>query len=230
MLIPISPPLTLVESAYNNIKSDIISSYLKPDEKINPKHLSQRYNVSETPIKQALNRLISEGLVISVPRKGMWVHRISAEEADNMFDIRLMMDTFFIDQILENFRGNSILQSQMQTNVTSHIRSINIASSSSEYNTVYQLDNKFHELYISASGNKKIIELYRTLNTHVYSAYVCTRQSRVKIVEGAMEHQHILDALLAGEKQEVYNCVYTHIENARETVCGILRTLEQESK
>lgn len=85
MLLALSPPPTLVESAYNHLKADIISSYLKPDEKINLKDLSQRYQVSETPIKQALNRLISEGLIISVPRKGMWVHRISSEEANDIF-------------------------------------------------------------------------------------------------------------------------------------------------
>ena len=42
MLLALSPPPTLVESAYNHLKADIISSYLKPDEKINLKDLSQR--------------------------------------------------------------------------------------------------------------------------------------------------------------------------------------------
>lgn len=226
MLLALSPPPTLVESAYNHLKADIISSYLKPDEKINLKDLSQRYQVSETPIKQALNRLISEGLIISVPRKGMWVHRISSEEANDIFDLRLMMDTFYLDRIVDFIRSTPTLQAQMHANIQSHIRAINIATSQAELAAAYQLDEKFHGLYISASQNKKITEMYRTMNAHAYAPYIVGRETRAQIMDGAMEHQKIYDAILANEKMEVHQLVTLHLENARHNVCTILKELE----
>lgn len=221
----IAPPPTLVETVYSYIKSDIASSYLKPDEKINLRQLSSRYQVSETPIKQALNRLVSEGLIISVPRKGMRVRKISPQEIEELFDIRLMLDTFFIAPVIDTICGDVILQSRMQDIIQEHIRQVRQAATPLDYDTIYQLDNQFHELYIMASGNQKAVDIYHQLNSHVYSTYVYLRQTVDKTLEGAMEHQEILDAILEKDPGKVHEKVTVHIENARKSVCPILQRL-----
>lgn len=227
MFTSIAPPTTLVETVYNYIKSDIASSHLKPDEKINLKQLSSRYQVSETPIKQALNRLVSEGLIISVPRKGMRVRKISLTEIEELFDIRLMLDTFFIDPVIETISSDTGLQKQMKDIIREHIRHVRQAATPLDYDTIYQLDNQFHELYIMASRNQKAVEIYRRLNSHVYSTYIYLHQPADKTLEGAMEHQEILDAIMKKDPESVRKMVTVHIENARKSVCPILQGLEE---
>lgn len=229
MLTSIAPPPTLVESVYNNIKADISSSYLSPDEKINIKLLSSRYHVSETPIKQALNRLVSEGLVITMPRKGMKVRRITAKEVEDSFDIRLMMDTFFVDTIIDTVSADQILQSRMQEVIHRQINLIRQKTTAVDYDTIYRLDYHFHELYISASRNEKALEVYQLLNSHVYSVYIYSRQSHERTLEGALEHQAILKAVLEKNAEKVRDNIYSHIENAKNSVCPILRKLEEAS-
>ena len=60
---------TLVDVAYHKIRKDIIDEYLPAGQKINLSDLCARYGVSPTPIKQALNRLMAEGLVENIPRR-----------------------------------------------------------------------------------------------------------------------------------------------------------------
>lgn len=222
----IAPPPTLVETVYSYIKSDIASDYLKPDEKINLRELSSRYQVSETPIKQALNRLVSEGLVLSVPRKGMRVRKISIQEIGELFDIRLMLDTFFITPVIDTICADTALQEQMQGIIREHIRLVRQARTPLDYDTIYQLDNQFHELYIMASGNQKAVDIYHSLNSHVYSTYIYLHQPAEKTLDGAMEHQEILDAILEKDREKVREKVSIHIENARKSVFPILEELE----
>ncbi|MCX8011744.1 MAG: GntR family transcriptional regulator, partial [Desulfobacterota bacterium] len=66
-------PQSLVEIAYKALKKDITERVLAPGQKIIIREINERYGISETPIKQALNRLIAEGLVESIPRRGVRV-------------------------------------------------------------------------------------------------------------------------------------------------------------
>lgn len=89
---------TLVDEAYQSLKKDIIEEYLPAGEKINLNTLCTRYGTSPTPIKQALNRLIAEGLIESIPRKGCRVRPFNWAWVDERFEIRMMMELYFAPQ------------------------------------------------------------------------------------------------------------------------------------
>ena len=58
--------------------------------------------------------------------------------------------------------------------------------------------------------------MYRTLNSHAYAAYIVGHETRAQIMDGALEHQKLYDAILSNEK----------MENARHNICTILKELE----
>ena len=70
------------------------------------------------------------------------------------------------------------------------------------------------------------MEMYRTLNSHAYAAYIVGHETRAQIMDGALEHQKLYDAILSNEKMEVHRLVTLHLENARHNVCTILKELE----
>jgi DNA-binding GntR family transcriptional regulator len=112
---------TLIETTYANIKKDIIENHFKPGVKIVVRELSERYEVSETPIKQALNRLVTEGLVESIPRRGMKVKSITWSEIDDIMEMRLMMDLYFVNSVIETLRGNKELHSEFEANIKENL-------------------------------------------------------------------------------------------------------------
>ena len=140
-----SKKITLVDQIYLNIKEDIGNKVLFPGQKINVKELSRKYEVSDTPVKQALNRLISDHMVISVPNKGMSVRHVSIEELDEVFDMRLMMDLYFMKDILSTFSYNKILQEQMRKNIQEHSAFVEkITADNHQSSTFYNYDSAFH--------------------------------------------------------------------------------------
>ena len=108
---------TLVDTAYRSIRKDIIEETLPAGEKINVLQLSRSYGISPTPIKQALNRLVAEGLIESVPHKGSVVRKMTLEEISEMFEIRLMMETHFIPAVMQAVQQSLTIRQLFEQNI-----------------------------------------------------------------------------------------------------------------
>lgn len=220
---PLRPPGTLVDTIYEIIKKEIAASYLKPGDKLNSRLLSERYQVSETPIKQALNRLITEGLVESIPRKGMRVRQISWAEIDDILQLRLMMDLFFLSDVIKNLRESPELAEPLRNTILCQTACLDLIEDTDYYNRTYELDNRFHELYIASSGNTKALDLFHNLNSHVYSSFIYGRQPKEQTLDGIKEHQNILDALIRADEDRAKELITIHISNARHHIYAALK-------
>lgn len=97
---------TLVETITRKIKLDIVGQELQPGQRIQAKELAKKYGTSETPVKLALNRLISEQVVEDFPRQGMRIKSMSEEDAIEIFNLRLMMDLYYTKEIIEAVQMN----------------------------------------------------------------------------------------------------------------------------
>lgn len=220
---PLRPPGTLVDTIYEIIKKEIAASYLKPGDKLNSRLLSERYQVSETPIKQALNRLITEGLVESIPRKGMRVRQISWAEIDDILQLRLMMDLFFLSDVIKNLRESPELAEPLRNTILCQTACLDLIEDTDYYNRTYELDNRFHELYIASSGNTKALDLFHNLNSHVYSSFIYGRQPKEQTLDGIKEHQNILGALTRADEDRAKELITIHISNARHHIYAALK-------
>ncbi len=211
-------PYTLVDFAYDSIRKDITEEYLPAAEKINLNLLCERYGISPTPIKQALNRLMMEGLVESIPRKGYRVRRINWREVDELFELRLMMELYFVPQATRAVESNTVIQTKFEKNIEENLQMVQTFTTSEEYFQAYHKDQQFHELFILASGNQAALRTYKNLNTHTYAAYLFGKQPKNKTIAGIEEHRAIYEAMRSGNVEEVRRRIAIHNENAREKI------------
>lgn len=215
---------TLVDTICKSIRKDIITQHLVPGQKINVAALAERYGTSETPVKLALNRLISERIIENYPRKGMRVHTLNPNEANEIFDVRLMIDLYYTQEIIDAVSVNSKLKDELLRNVEEHFNLVSgDINDSNDYVKNYNYDYKFHELYLKSSGNSKVVELFKSTNPFIYSNYLFGRQSKEKDIAGVMEHRQILDAILNKDEELLRKNLRLHMENAKKAVCLILK-------
>jgi DNA-binding GntR family transcriptional regulator len=206
---------TLLEIAYKSLKSDITKNILTQGQKIIVRELVERYGISETPIKQALNRLISEEMVESIPRKGMRVRVVQWEELDNLFEIRYMLETLFIKNIMKYVKENPQVLDAFLNILHEHESILQNLCEVNEYYQYYHLDGEFHQLYIRCSGNKRAAQIYSNLGVHRYMYYVFEKQETEQMATGMKEHKSIYAALKSGSEAELKKAVEIHIENAK---------------
>lgn len=217
---------TLVDEAYQSIKKDIIEEYLPAGEKINLNDLCVRYGVSPTPIKQALNRLIAEGMVESIPRKGCRVRPFGWSWVDEVFEMRLMMELYFAPQATEAVKTSPRLQARFEQNLDENLEIAWKYSTTEDYFLTYELDRQFHELLILASGNQTALRTYNGLNSHSFANYLYGRQPRSQTVNGILEHRAMYEAMRAGEVEQLRAQIRGHIENARNKIRLALKLAE----
>lgn len=88
---------------------------------------------------------------------------------------------------------------------------------------MYKLDHDFHELYLICSGNKKAVQVFNTLNSHVYSTYIYGKQPRAKTISGVKEHRMIYDALCEKDEKKAKKYIELHSYNAKEIIYRTLK-------
>lgn len=218
---------TLVDEVFSLLKKDIIEEYLRAGEKIDMNDLCTRYGVSPTPIKQALNRLIAEGMVESIPRKGCRVRPFNWARVDETFEIRLMMELYFASQTTEAVKTSPVLQKRFEQNLEENLKLAWDYASPEEYFRTYELDRQFHELLILASGNQTALRTYQGLNPFVYANFLFGRQPRSQTVNGILEHQAMYESIRMGDVEQLQAQIRGHVENARNKIRLALKLAEQ---
>lgn len=206
---------TLANKIYLEIKDDIAKKIFVPGEKLNIKELARKYDVSDTPVKQALQRLAEEKLVINTPNKGMSVRTLTPTELNDIFDMRLMMDTFFIKDIISTLNYNNNLRQQLIDNLERQKQFIETNESSSNPAEYFALDMEFHTLYLTASGNQKAVEVLRDLQPFTYASGTYLNQPHYRDCECVAEHEEILKAVFNADFPALERAIQTHIANSR---------------
>ena len=210
--------LTLTDQIYQELKDGISAQTYHPGEKLNIKELARKYQVSDTPVKQALQRLAEEKLVVNIPNKGMSVRALTPYELNDIFDIRMMMDTFFAKDIITTLNYNSALRQQLIDNLEAQQKFIESNSSSYQPEEYFSLDLEFHVLYLSASGNQKAVDVFREMQPFTYATGIYVKQPHSRDRECVEEHQAILDAALASDLEGLQKAVTQHLEKSKKAL------------
>ena len=95
--------VTLTQSVYAQLRADILSGRMRPGEKIRAEALRKRFNTASSPVREALNRLLSEGFVALEEQKGFRVAPVSAEELKELVKTRCWIDGLAIRESIERF-------------------------------------------------------------------------------------------------------------------------------
>lgn len=217
---------TLVDVICRNIRRDIIIGELQPGMKILSKDLAERYGTSETPVKLALNRMISEQVVENYPRQGMIIKPISLSDAEEIFDIRMMMDLYYTKEIIDAVRINRSLKKELETNIREHEEIMHQYITNNDVELFvqdYNHDYEFHRLYLKCSGNQKLVDMYRRINPFIYTNYIFSQQSKEKDLAGLNEHKEILNAIVRGDEELLKSSIKTHITNAVNSIRIIMK-------
>ena len=92
-------PISLLEWAYTQIKEQLFAGKMHPGEKIVVGQIADSLSISPTPVKEALNRLVAEGLMITLPRRGFMVKKVSIAEVRDIMDCRIMFHVIGVTEI-----------------------------------------------------------------------------------------------------------------------------------
>lgn len=204
-----SHPVSLLEWAYQEIRQMLFSGRLAPGEKIVVGQLAEKLSISPTPVKEALNRLVAEGLLDALPRRGFQVKHLSAKEVHDILDCRLMMEVFAARKAVENFKRHPEIRKMMLADLKG-LEKVEFH----DYVEATRLEQSYHSAIIRLTENQHLITLYNILFGVGFSFYVYASENHPmeRHAEAQSEHRQMLEALDRSDVEGLENALRSHLE------------------
>ncbi|HUX09933.1 MAG TPA: GntR family transcriptional regulator [Terriglobia bacterium] len=207
-------PENLTQQAYRSIRDSIIWGKIDNREHLTEEFFASRFGISKSPIREALNRLESEGLITIIPRRGAFVRDFSIQDVEEIFELREALEPL----VIRNLTLNSKLVAQLQKCVRA---AADYRKKNNKVNYIRE-DAAFHSILAQASNNmrlKKILE-----NMHNQMLVLRSRTFELTSHSSIQQHLAVLNALSKRQVETAEQMMAEHIRTVR------ARLLEQLTK
>ncbi|QEN09532.1 GntR family transcriptional regulator [Oceanispirochaeta crateris] len=203
--------LSLNEVAYNVIKEKIIQGEFEPGSRIREDYLAEEIAMSRTPVREAINRLISDGLIINKARKGLYLIDPSSEEIGHYIDIRIALEKLAVEACIDHIDDEHLQR------IEDVLDEFEFRLTKEKYDGCNQLDSEFHLLIAELSGNMKLYSMLEDLS----SFFLQTRgrekkvHPREKNERTLREHRAIYEAIRSRDKRAAKKAISGNIDTMR---------------
>lgn len=193
------------EEAYRQIKSEIIEGSIDSTTPISETILVEKLDISRTPIRAALQRLQSEGFIRIIPNQGIVVKDISMEEANEMYDTRILVENYMID------RSFPLLNDVDLRDMRELLSEQSKACDERDFKAYLLLDIDFHAKSYSRYHNEKMSEIIINYKERFSRPRMHVIQNNGRMENGLREHYDILEKLENNEVDAAIEAAKKHI-------------------
>jgi len=197
---------SLSDIATDSIRNAIIRGDFKMGQSITEASLSTSLNISKTPVREALSKLESEGLVVSEKNKGYKIFILSKEEYIELSELRFALESQALRYGFEREPSKMIKSLESVLNDMENYLTV------PDRETYQSLDNDFHQVFFKSCGNSAITKVY---NKH-QSVIMATRlrnlkQENISKHTSFEQHKLLREILISGDIDEAVNLLEKHI-------------------
>lgn len=203
---------------FETLRDEILSGELVPGALLNTLALSTRLGVSRTPIREALNRLVSIGLVENVPHRGSFVRKLSVEEVIEVYYIRAALAG-----VCARLATKRISEAQKQR--LSELCA-EMEKPGDDHTTMLQRNFEFHNIIFQAAHSPRVESLALQYYHQSEQLRALSLELPGRFAEACREHRNILQALLDGDNDAAEQTSRQHQLN---TARRIIRSLGYEA-
>jgi DNA-binding GntR family transcriptional regulator len=183
-------PRTLATEVYSVLKEDILTCQLVPGQMINESKLAQSFEVSKTPIREALRMLIQEGLVEALPSIGYRVVPIELEDLQQLYDMQKILEAAAVERAipriterqlaeLEELKGETFMLSDRESVIR-----------------WFKMNDRFHLAIAEISGNQRLVGMLRSVLDEMFRpSFLSEFRSNRSTEEFVEHHKQIVNAI-----------------------------------
>jgi DNA-binding GntR family transcriptional regulator len=209
---------TVAESGYRQIRADILFGRLLPGQKLKLENLKGAYDTSVSTLREILNRLTSEGLVVAEGQKGFVVTPISVTDLKEIAALRLLLEEHALEQSFE--QGDVEWEAKL---VSAHYKLARMEEAMASGDTSHAEDWKrydweFHQALIAACGSRLLMETHSSVFDKYLRYQMVALSYRGGVAE--QEHKQLLEAALQRDSATAKKILQRHIQGGVEHALG----------
>jgi DNA-binding GntR family transcriptional regulator len=211
---------SLVDLVTSQIRTFIFTGRYLAGQKLIVRELSDALGVSHTPVKDALNRLMAEGLVEAFPNRSMTVRRFTNNDLIDGLGVRLMCELYSAEEIVRNAASDAAVIGDLQA-ILRTMQAVIDAEGGVDYERWVDSETQFHRRYMVLAGNAKLVSVYCGLDSNRFTYFAYLQKQRVPLRRRTLEHnmtEHhaIIEAIGALDSERFSRAVAAHVIRACE--------------
>lgn len=191
---PTKSKTTRVGDAYERLKAEILQSELPPGFQAPEPDIAERLGMSRTPVREALIRLESEGLVELVPRRGAKVLPLSMDDFLEIYELLVALEP----AALEKLAGTPIRAEDLEE-LERLIEEMEKAEEAGDLDAWASADDRFHRTLLGLSRNGRLVGYTECLLDQIHRGRMVLLHLHKKPIGPTQEHRDILAAVLSGD-------------------------------
>jgi len=187
------------------IEDLIATGHFSPGTHLDETELAARFNVSRTPIREALIQLASLGLVVIRPRRGAVVEEVTPQQLVEMFEVMAELEA-----MCGRMAARRMAQDDQRLLSEAH-RACSTACAAGDADAYYYKNELFHDAIYEASHNKFLAEQARNLHRRLRPYRRLQLRVRDRLVNSLAEHDAVVKAIFAGEADLTATLLREHV-------------------
>ncbi|WP_135470835.1 GntR family transcriptional regulator [Crenalkalicoccus roseus] len=212
-------PADTAARLYEVLRERVTAYRVPPGARLNEVEIARELGASRTPVREALNRLATEGLLSFEPNRGFRARELDTKEIFDLYEARRLLEVSGARLACERAPDASVEELRLFWEEVEG-RCPTTASAAAG---LVAADEEFHERLIALSGNAELPRLLRGLNARIHFVR-WVDLDRVGRREGTyVEHRAILDALSRRDGEGCARLLAAHIERRREDIVEVVR-------
>ncbi len=208
-------------NAYEQLRSDILCGNLKPGERLLEEQLALRLQMSRTPIREAIRRLTSEGLLIHAQNRGVTVRTYLPDHVRDAYNLRAQVESYAAALAAgQACHAPESLMRLSEANKECEEMADRILHQKSDENVLAMVEanRKFHHQMATLSGNQYILEFLQTVMALpvTYNGFYWFSENELR--ESVQQHRMLFQAISNGDAEAARAIMASHIYHGRDGV------------
>ena len=203
---------TLHQELTEEIRELIVNGKLAPGTKVPEKELCELFDVSRTPLREALKVLATDGLLTLEPNRGAKVTQITKEDLDEVYPVMGALEALAGELACRNISDSEIADIRaLHDKMVQHYQDKDLAN-------YFAVNERIHDSIMAAARNDTLSLQYRSLAARVRRARYVAQMTEERWKRATEEHEEIMKCLEQRDGQGLSRILKAHLENKLETV------------
>lgn len=206
----------LTLKVYHKIIELMLNYEIVPGQRLVFIDLAKQLNVSRTPVNNALSILAQEGYLDFVPNQGYSVHKLTRKEAENLYEIREVLEVGFIGKAIRRMTDKRL------KNLEKKKDNYELAIDNLVTRKLFILDTEFHLAIMEMAGNEILANRYRDVSQKIFLRFRTEDLRMDRIADIRKEHHNLFEAIAMRDVERAKELVRVHHGNSQNSLFPLL--------
>lgn len=213
---PVARAADSAAQIYEHVKTMAMTFEIRPGERVNEVEIARSLNVSRTPLREALNRLLMEGFLTRAPNRGFIGRPLDAKQVFDLYELRRALEGSIAAIACERASDEELLE------LEHFVKASKDRPEDTNASALLALDEQFHERVARLTRNEEMVRAVRSINARIhYFRWIDMRNGRRRHTQ--QEHLRIVKALESRDAAAVTKLMSAHISQRLDRIVDVIR-------